>query len=153
MAESIAAGLIVAIMSLVFISSHTSTRSPKKSQHNTVDLARAVPEKRILDLRPYDSTRGDQERNRGKGPLALERVVFDLTIQLPLGMAEGKYLFDLVDSSGVQRLEASGEATIIDYVTTARTTFDLRGFSPGPFTLAVRRVNRSVLISCPIEIR
>jgi len=154
-AGSIAAGLSIIFTSLVFVLRHTGATVSKPPQQKTVELAKAVSEKRLVDLRPYESERGDQthDANRRAGPLIFGRAIFDLTIQLPVGAEEGKYLFDLIDPSGVQRLEVSGQATIIDYVTTAQATVDLRGLSPGMLTLAVRRADHSKLISCPIQIR
>jgi hypothetical protein len=119
--------------------------------------ATAVEEvpKQLIDLRPFESTRGDSP-NGGQQqahPITLRRGELRLVIQLPIGSEEGPYLIRVLDSSGAPRLEVAGAATLQNYVTTLDTSVDLSQLSPGRFRLVVRRAGRSSMISCPIEVR
>lgn len=117
-----------------------------------VEIAQEVVEKQVINLRPYERVRGEGN-SRAPAPLVLKRANLELTIQLPVGSEEGKYVFELLDSQGVRQVETSGEAAIKNYVTTAEARFDLRSLSPGRFTLAVRRVDAPRPFSYPVEVR
>jgi hypothetical protein len=62
-------------------------------------------------------------------------------------------VFELIDSSGAHRIEASGDAVIRDFITTAEVPFDLRQVPPGLFTLTVRRTELAVPAQYPVEVR
>jgi hypothetical protein len=121
----------------------------------SVEISKNLPRKHLIDLRPYERFRGEGKTERSLRPasLILERANLDLTIQLPTGSEEGRYVFELIDSSGAHRIEASGDAVIRDFITTAEVPFDLREVSPGPFTLTVRRMELAVPAQYPVEVR
>jgi len=154
MAGLVAAVLLVAFVSVLLIFEHRNIRPFVPSEEKPTDIARSLPQKRLIDLRPYERDRGDQGDNGGaKLPsLVFDRAIIDLSVQLPVGVEEGRYLFEILDAPGNRRLEAPGQAMIINYITTAEVRFDLRLFSPGRFTLTVKRSDQSKLVSCPIEI-
>jgi hypothetical protein len=154
-ATGVAAAIVVAIFSGIFLFGDRGTPAAKPPSIKQAEIAKEVHRKRVIDLRPYERFRseGRTEPRQRPSPVILERAMMDLTIQLPVGSEEGKYLFDLVDSGGIRRLETSGDAVIKDYITTAEAPFDLRGLSPGPFTLTVRRVDQVAPAPYLVEIR
>jgi hypothetical protein len=111
--------------------------------------------KAVIDLRPFERVRGDSPsavRSRPSLPV-LDRADLLVTIQLPTGSPEGQYFFQLLDSSGSPRAEASGDAVIKDFVTTVEAPFDLREIPAGHFTLAVRRTVALGSASYAVEVR
>ena len=91
-----------------------------------------------LDLRPFRVVRGDQP-GAAPAPLALPSARIDATLLLPVGAEEGLYELRLLDRDLAGRVDATGTATIVSYVTTLRATMDLRSVSPGAYQLAIRR--------------
>ena len=83
----------------------------------------------------------------------LDRANLLLTVQLPIGSYEGRYLFTVVDSDQKARLETSAIAAMKGHVTTAEVRADLRSLPPGRFTLQVRRDGAFATTSYPIEVR
>ena len=150
-ATGVAAAVVVAVFSGIFLFGDRPAPAPKPPAIKPAEIAKEIRQKRVIDLRPYERYRGEG-RADARRPVILERAMLDLTIQLPIGSEEGKYLFALIDSSGIRRLETSGDAVIKNYITTAEAPFDLRGLSPGPFTLTVRRVGQVEPVTYPIEI-
>ena len=86
-------------------------------------------------------------------PPILERANLLLTVQLPIGSYEGRYVFTVVDSDQKARLETPATAVMKDHVTTAEVRADLRSLPPGRFTLQVRRDGAFATTSYPIEVR
>jgi hypothetical protein len=154
-ATGVAAAVGIAVFSGIFLFGERGTPAAKPPTIKPAEIAKEVHRRRVVDLRPYERFRGDggPQPRQQPGPVILERAILDLTIQLPVGSEAGKYLFELVDSGGSRRLEASGDAIIKGYITTAEVPFDLRGLSPGPFTLTVRRVDEPEPAPYPVEIR
>lgn len=154
-ATGVAAAVVVVIFSGIFLFGGRGVPVANSPAVQPAEIAKEVHQKRVIDLRPFERFRGEggTEARRRHDPVILERAMLDLTIQLPVGSEEGKYLFELVDSSGIQRLQTSGDAFIKHYITTAEAPFDLRELSPGQFTLAVRRVDQPEPTPYPVEIR
>lgn len=150
--SSVAATVAIAVFSSLLLLRSPRIPSPAPDAKEQVEVAKEIVEKRLVDLRPYERVRGE-DRNDIPTPLILERANLDLTIQLPVGSEEGRYVFELLDSRSVRHIETSGEAAIKNYITTAQARFDLRGLSPGRFTLTVRRVDASRPIPYPVEVR
>jgi hypothetical protein len=91
-----------------------------------------------LDLRKYTVARS--EERSGKQPvLELPRGHLDLTILLPVGSEPGGYEVQILAADLRSRASASGSAEIRNYITTLRTTLDIKGLPAGSYQLAVRR--------------
>lgn len=91
-----------------------------------------------LDLRPYAVTRSEQKQS-DRSPSRLSRGRLSITVLLPVGWEPGAYELQVLDSELRSRAAASGRAEIRDYITTLRTTIDLRSLPPGTYQLAIRR--------------
>jgi hypothetical protein len=146
---------VLITLSSIFLSSHHPP-DPRSVQKETPgDVAKELPLKASIDLRPFAPDRGDSPKRSGRQatPISLQRGNLSLTIQLPVGSDEGAYVVQLLDPSGAQRLESAGTATIQNYVTTLEVPLDLRVMLPGPFRLTVRRHGGPASISCPVEVR
>jgi hypothetical protein len=120
-----------------------------------VEVAREDVRKQVLDLRSFETFRGVTP-DKGQplpAPPTLVRANLLLTVQLPIGSYEGRYLFTVVDSDQKARLETSATAVMRDHVTTAEVLADLRSLPPGRFTLQVRRDGAFATTSYPIEVR
>ena len=148
----VAAALALIVFSGVVISRRlaapiTPAKQPVEAQKQVL--------KAVIDLRPFEQVRGDSPndvRRRLSLPV-LDRANLLVTIQLPTGSPEGQYYFQLLDSSGSPRAEASGNAVIKDFVTTVEAPFDLREIPAGHFTLAVRRTVALGSASYAVEVR
>jgi hypothetical protein len=148
----VAAALALIVFSGVVISRRlaapiTPAKQPVEAQKQVL--------KAVIDLRPFEQVRGDSPndvRRRLSLPV-LDRANLLVTIQLPTGSPEGQYFFQLLDSSGSPRVEASGNAVIKDFVTTVEAPFDLREIPAGHFTLAVRRTVALGSASYAVEVR
>jgi hypothetical protein len=90
-----------------------------------------------LDLRPYGANRGNDANSRK--PLVVRRAVIAFVLILPTGSEPGTYDIRVFDSKLQSRASATGTAEIRDYVTTIKTTLDLRALSAGSYRLALRR--------------
>lgn len=91
-----------------------------------------------IDLRPFAVMRGDTQ-SPPPAPIGIPRAPLDATIVLPLGAEPGTYQVQLLDDAQAVRAEASGEASIIDSVTTLRTPLNTAALPAGPYQLEVRR--------------
>lgn len=118
----------------------TNTRPPSVSEQSA-----------ILDLRPFEVSRGNQ--GPGRAPALLVRGRFNLTILLPIGTEEGEYEFEIKDERGSPRVRGTGTADIRNYVTTITANLDLRSLNPGRFTWAIRRVGETAWNAYPLEVR
>ena len=91
-----------------------------------------------IDLRPFSVMRGDAQ-SPPPAPIDIPRARLDATIVLPLGAEPGTYQVQLLDDAQAVRAEASGEASIIDSMTTLRTPLNTAALPAGPYQLEVRR--------------
>jgi hypothetical protein len=117
-----------------------------------VEMARAG-RNALIDLRPFDRSRGESANTTHANTPILDRANLLVTILLPIGSPEGKYVFQLVDSNNSPRVETFGNAAIKDYITTTEAPFDLRGVSAGRFTLTVRHAGEVASASYTVEVR
>lgn len=118
-----------------------------------VDVAKEEAAKTLIDLRPFEPDESPNDRRSQAVSITLQRANQRLTIQLPVGSEEGRYLVQLLGPSGMLYLETSGNATIQNYVTTLEALLDLRSVSPGPFKLSGRREGTPASTSCRVEVR
>jgi len=98
-----------------------------------------TPVATVLDLRGLSPVRGETPET-GTTPataLSLPRRVLDLTLQLPVGSAEGSYEV-AVQEDDASLVSAMGEATIEDQIATLRVRIDTREVPEGEYALAVR---------------
>jgi hypothetical protein len=92
-----------------------------------------------LDLRPLSEYRGaDSGRARGT-ILVLPRKHLKLTLYFPVGTDEGQYTLQLLDGQLRTLLKQSLGATLQNHVVTASADLDLRTFSAGVHTLALKK--------------
>jgi hypothetical protein len=148
----VAAALALIVFSGIVISRRLAT--PITPAKQPVEAQKQVL-KAVIDLRPFEQVRGDSPRDvRSRLSLpVVDRANLLVTIQLPTGSPEGQYFFQLLDSSGSPRVEASGNAVIKDFVTTVEAPFDLREIPAGRFTLTVRRTVALGSASYAVEVR
>jgi hypothetical protein len=151
----LAAAIVMSVFSGLLLLRDHGVKVPQPPAKPAEEIAQDVPQKRVVDLRPYERQRGagDSGARRRPGPVILDRALLELTIQLPIGSEEGRYQFRLTDTAGVPKLETSGEGIIKNYITTVEAPFDLRAVSPGQYTLTVRRVEGLAEVPYPVEIR
>ncbi|MGH9371287.1 MAG: hypothetical protein ACRD15_07145 [Vicinamibacterales bacterium] len=69
----------------------------------------------------------------------MSRARLKATILLPVGSEPGEYEVQVLDADLKSRVSSTGNAAIIDYVTTLETTLDTSALPPGSYRLAVRR--------------
>jgi hypothetical protein len=151
----IAATLALIVIAGVLISRHYGAAPAIVPENQPVEVAQESIRRALIDLRPLEKVRGGVPNKSGNN---LSRPVLDrakllVTIQLPTGSPEGRYVFQLLDSNGTPVLETSGQAVIKDYVTTAEAPFDLLTVSTGRFTLTVRRTVEVVTAPYTVEVR
>jgi hypothetical protein len=91
----------------------------------------------LLDTRPFAVTRG-VERPKEPEALVLPRGQLRATILLEVGSEPGDYDVQIRDSNQQPRASATGKATIVDFVTTLKTSLDTSALPPGSYQLAVR---------------
>jgi hypothetical protein len=91
-----------------------------------------------VDLRRFATTRGERDPEAA-APVSLPRGVVDVTLLLPVGSEPGAYEIQLLDSELKSRASAQATGVIRDFVTTVRSTIDLRTVQSGTYQLAVRR--------------
>jgi len=127
-------------------------RIPNIPATKSIEIANETARTRTVDLRPYETVRGEASRP-SELPIVLERDKWDLLVQLPVGSEEGEYFFELTDTTGNRRVEASARAVINNYITNAKVRFDLRGLAPGRFTLTVHREGVAAPAAYPVEVR
>ena len=147
--------LAVIVCAGVFYLNHRTAVVYAPPATKGVAVASADIRKQVLDLRPFETFRGvtPSEAQSAVQPPILERANLLLTVQLPIGSYEGRYLFTVVDSDQKARLETPATAVMKDHVTTAEVQADLRSLPPGRFTLQVRRDGAFATTSYPIEVR
>lgn len=98
-----------------------------------------TPEVAVLDLRGLSPVRGEAP-GPGAAPsdaLSLPRRVLDLTVQLPVGSAEGAYEV-AIQQDDEPLISAAGEAIIENQITTLRVRIDTRELPAASYQFAVR---------------
>lgn len=95
-----------------------------------------------LDLRPFSVSRSDAVSAAAK-PMPLRRGILSATILLPAGAQPGPYEVRLVDEALQSKAEATGQATIVEFVTTIAVRLDLKSVEAGRYQLALRRTGES----------
>lgn len=144
-----AAAVILVLASMPVIARHFLA-GPKAP----VEIASgATTPEGTIDLRPYETFRGDSTQARNPGPLILERAKLNARVLLPIGSVEGRYIFKLLDPTGAPRFETAGDGVIRDGITTVQAPFDLRSLRRGMFTLTVRRAAAFATTTYQAEIR
>lgn len=149
----VAAAVAVIVISGVVIFRHRTTASATAPAKRPVEVAHAPARNALVDLRPFETSRGESENSGRLSPPVLERANLLVTILLPVGSPAGQYVFQFLDSNGVPLIATSGNAAIRDYVTTAVALFDLRAFAAGRFTLTVRKSGETAAASYTVEVR
>ncbi len=117
-----------AVVALIVGASWWMARSPKEGALVAI----------TIDLRPFAVMRGDTQ-SPPPAPVVIPRARLDATILLPLGADPGDYQVQLLDDAQAVRAEASGEASIIDSVTTLRAPLNMAALPAGRYELEVRR--------------
>ena len=145
-------GRAVAVI-LVFASLSMLTRHFLAGSKVPIETAGGPTRESMIDLRPYETLRGDGSQRPSPGPLILEQAKLNLRVLLPIGSVEGRYVFKLLDSSGAPQIETAGDGVIRDGITTVQAPFDLRSLRRGTFTLTVRRAVAFATAAYPAEIR
>jgi hypothetical protein len=92
-----------------------------------------------VDLRRFATTRGERDRETAT-PVSLPRGIVNVTLLLPVGSEPGAYEIQLLDSELKSRASAQATGVIREFVTTVRSTIDLRTVPTGSYQLAVRRL-------------
>jgi hypothetical protein len=91
-----------------------------------------------LDLRPYTVSRSETNLPP-QPPLALSPRRLALSLLLPVGSEPGAYQVQLLGDRSQVAASASGQADIVNFVTTLRVALDLSAVPVGDYRLAVRR--------------
>jgi hypothetical protein len=91
-----------------------------------------------LDLRKFAVLRNEQGPERQE-PVVVPTGVVELTLLLPVGSEPGPYDIQVLDADLKSLSTAHSVAEIQDFITTLKTTLDLRTVPPGAYRLAVRR--------------
>ena len=117
-----------AVVALIVGASWWMARSPEEAALVAI----------TIDLRPFAVMRGDIQ-SPPPAPVVIPRARLDATILLPLGADPGDYQVQLLDDAQAIRAEASGEASIIDSVTTLRAPLNMAALPAGRYELEVRR--------------
>ncbi len=148
----IAAAVGLTVFCGIVVSGHYPEATPIAPARRPAELAQEQSRNTLIDLRPFERSRGESTNKPNLSPPILNRANLFVTILLPTGSPEGQYVFKLLDSNGSVRVETSGNAAIRDYVTTAEAPFDLRAVSSGRFTLTVRRAVEVAAASYTVEV-
>jgi hypothetical protein len=92
----------------------------------------------LLDARPFAVTRGAERTKEPEG-LVLPRARLRATILLEVGSEPGAYEVQIRDANQQARASSTGNAEIVDFVTTLKAILDTSALPPGGYQLAVRR--------------
>ena len=129
-----AAVVIVGSMTAWFLSAPTRNAEP---QDEAVPITQIGELHTVLDLQKYTVVRGEQSEKQP--PLTLTAARHRLTVLLPVGAEPGPYDVQLLDSSQQSKASTSGEARILNYVTTLDAQLDASSVPRGEYQLALRR--------------
>ena len=149
----VAAAVAVIVISGLVIFRHRDPASATPTTKRPIEVAHAPVRNILLDLRPFEKDRGESDNIGRLNPPVLERTKLLVTILLPIGSPEGRYIFQLLDTNGVPLAATSGNAAIRDYVTTVVVPFDLRALAAGRLTLTVRQSGQTAAARYTVEVR
>jgi hypothetical protein len=133
LAYAAAAVLVLAILGSWFVMRETGSLGGRTD----ASIAQ-VEQDVLLDLRPFAVTRGP-EPAKEPDALVLPRARLRATILLEVGSEPGDYEIQIRDANQQPRANATSRATIVDFVTTLKTSLDTSILPPGSYQLAVRR--------------
>jgi hypothetical protein len=119
-----------AVVALIAGGSWWMLRSPHVN--NTAVIATT------LDLRPFIVMRGDTQSEQPP-PVVIPRGRLDATILLPLGAEPGLYEVQLLDKALSVRATTTGQADILDSVTTLRSSLNTAAVPTGAYQLEIQR--------------
>jgi hypothetical protein len=131
---AIAAAIILTLGCYLWFSRHQRAPGPALARN---DAGTASIPTTLLDLRPYAVERSDRSRPDNR-PSTLRRLRQKLEITLPVGSPAGRYELNIISPQGDVVQRASGEAAIVDGLTTIAVTLNLRDSAPSTLTLALR---------------
>jgi len=125
-AAAIAVGVIV----------YTFTVRPASAPQIAVIAAPAT-----LDLRPLSEYRGTDPGRAvdAKPKLTLPRKRLQLTLDFPVGADEGQYTMQLLDGQLRTLWKQNLSASLQNHIVSATVDLDLRSFTPGVHTIAIRK--------------
>jgi hypothetical protein len=149
----VAAALALMVFSGVVLYRHHIEVNRIAPAKRPVEMAQEQVRHALIDLRPSERSRGESANTTHANTPILDRANLLVTILLPIGSPEGKYVFQIVDSNNSPRVETFGDAVIKDYITTTEAPFDLRAVSAGHFTLTVRHAGEVASASYTVEVR
>jgi hypothetical protein len=111
----------------------------RSGEPNAPPTRAVLSEARVnLDLRPYTVSRSETNLPP-QPPLELSQQRLALSLLLPVGSEPGVYQLQLLDDGSHVMASASGQAEIVNFVTTLRVAVDLSAVPVGEYRLAVRR--------------
>ena len=103
-------------------------------------VSRNQPElSRVVDLRPFVVERSARPASPTPPPIRLPASPVQTVFYLPVGVEPGPYEIRILDSELRTRANASGSAKLENFEAVIRTRLDLRGLTPGRYTLLMRR--------------
>lgn len=128
---------VAALLVLLAVSGWFFAR--RGGEPNAPPTRAALSEARLeLDLRPYTVSRSETNLPP-QPPLALSPRRLALSLLLPVGSEPGAYQVQLLGDGSKMVASASGQAEIVNFVTTLRIALDLSAVPAGEYRLAVRR--------------
>jgi hypothetical protein len=128
---------VAALLVLLAVSGWFFTR--RGGEPNVPPTQPVLSEARLeVDLRPYTVSRSETNLPP-QPPLALSQRRLELSLLLPVGSEPGVYQVQLLGDGSRVVASASGQAEIVNFVTTLRVALDLRAVPVGEYRLAVRR--------------
>jgi hypothetical protein len=128
---------VAALLVLLAVSGWFFAR--RGGEPNAPPTRAALSEARLgLDLRPYTVSRSEANLP-AQPPLALSQRRLALSLLLPVGSEPGAYQVQLLGDGTQVAASASGQAEIVNFVTTLRVALDLSAVPVGDYRLAVRR--------------
>jgi len=137
---AVAAALVTVVSGTWFFLQY---RAPVRSEPQIATENIDRPEFRAqLDLRPFAVSRSDDLAAPVK-PLILPRGRLTATILLPAGSQPGPYEVRLIDEALQSKATATGQARILNFVTTIAVQLDLNSVEAGRYQLAMRRAGES----------
>lgn len=95
-----------------------------------------------LELRGYSPLRGEGPVS-GQVALRIPRETSRLRVLLPVGAEPGRYEVEFRGGNGRALVSATGDASIVDFVTTLEADLDLDALAAGSYRLALRHEQES----------
>lgn len=118
------------------------TRTVEPERREARDDAPLQVVEATLDLRGYSPLRGEGQVP-GQVALRIPRGTKRLRVLLPVGAEPGAYEIELRAGDGRAPVNATGEASIVDFVTTLDADVDLGTLAAGSYRLALRHEQES----------